>query len=66
MDWINVKRMTPDPFVGVLCRMPEEKPTVHEGYITTNGVWISNGFKRAPGVVTHWADMPVFPGDEDD
>ena len=39
MDWINVKRMTPDPFVGVLCRMPEEKPTVHEGYITTNGVY---------------------------
>jgi hypothetical protein len=26
MDWINVNRITPKPFVSVLCRMPGEKP----------------------------------------
>ena len=66
MDWINVNRMTPEPFVSVLCRMPGEKPfpTVHEGYITKDGIWVSNYFKREPGEVTHWAEMPTYPGDD--
>ena len=40
MDWINVNRITPKPFVSVLCRMPGEKPfpTVHEGYISDDGI----------------------------
>lgn len=66
MEWINVNRMTPEPFVSVLCRMPGEKPfpTVHEGYITKDGIWVSNYFKREPGEVTHWAEMPTYPGDD--
>ncbi len=68
MDWINVNRMTPKPFVSVLCRIPGEKPfpTVHEGYISDDGIWVAYGFKREPGEVTHWADMPTYPGDEED
>lgn len=55
------------PIVSVLCRMPGEKPflTVHEGYISDDGVWVSNFFKREPGEVTHWAEMPTYPGDEE-
>lgn len=68
MDWINVNRMTPKPFVSVLCRMPGEKPfpTVHEEYISEDGVWVAYGFKREPGEVTHWAYMPEFPDDMED
>lgn len=54
MDWINVNRITPKPFVSVLCRMPGENlPTVHEGYISDDGIWVVYGFKREPGEVTH-------------
>ncbi len=68
MDWINVKRMTPEPFVSVLCYMPGEKPfpTVHEGYVTADGVWHVGLFDREPGEVTHWADMPDYPEEGDD
>lgn len=40
-------------------------PTVHEGYISGDGVWVSYGFKRAPGEVTHWTAMPEYPGDDE-
>lgn len=68
MDWINVNRLLPEPFVSVLVRMPGEKPfpTVHEGYISGDGVWVSNYFKREPGEITHWAEMPIFPGDDEE
>lgn len=66
MDWHNVQSSTPEPFVSVLCRMPGEKPfpTVREGYIDREGVWVSGYYRREPGEVTHWAEMPVFPGDD--
>ena len=32
MDWINVNRITPKPFVSVLCRMPGEKPFPNDHY----------------------------------
>ena len=68
MDWINVNRITPKPFVSVLCRMPGEKPfpTVHEGYISDDGIWVVYGFKREPGEVTHWTAMPEYPDDDED
>ena len=53
MDWINVNRITPKPFVSVLCRMPGEKPfpTVHEGYISDDGdmgsLWIQKRTGRS-------------------
>lgn len=65
MDWHNVKRILPEPYVSVLVRMPGEKPfpTVREGFISADGIWEVAGFIRESGEVTHWADMPEFPGD---
>ena len=63
MDWYNAEKVQPEPFVSVLVYMPGEKPlqTVHEGYISNDGIWVSNWFKREPGEVTYWTDMPEFP-----
>ena len=63
MDWINAKRMTPEPYVSVLVYMPGEKPfqTVHEGYYRPDGKWYSALFEREPEEVTHWAEMPEYP-----
>ena len=68
MEWINVKSCLPKPFVSVLCYMPGEKPfpTVREGYITDDEKWYAAGFMREDGEVTHWAEMPVFPGDDEE
>ena len=65
MDWYNVKRILPEPYVSVLARIPGEKPfpTVREGFISADGIWKVAGFIREPGEVTHWADMPEFPSD---
>ena len=67
MDWYRVERCLPEPYVPVLARMPGEKPfpTVHEGYITPDGTWVSGMFRRKPGEVTHWAEMPEYPGDDE-
>jgi hypothetical protein len=45
--------------MSVLVYMPGETPcpTVHEGYISKDGVWTSCMFSREPGEVTHWAEM---------
>lgn len=40
--------------------------TVHEGYISDDGIWVVYGFKREPGEVTHWTAMPEYPDDEED
>lgn len=68
MDWINVKSCLPEPFVPVLCYMLGERPfpTVREGYITDDEKWYAAGFMREEGKVTHWAEMPVFPGDDEE
>ena len=68
MDWINVKSSTPEPYVRVLCRIPREKPlpTVREGYISKRGIWVVGSFDQSEGEVTHWAEMPAFPGDDEE
>lgn len=65
-DWISVKDRMPEPFVSVLVYMPMENPcpTVHEGFITSAGVWHSNLFDRYADEVTHWMPMPAPPGVE--
>ena len=67
MDWFNVKSCLPEPFVSVLCYSPGDKifPTVREGYITDNGKWIIAFLGRYHTKITHWAEMPVFPGDDE-
>ena len=67
MDWFNVKSCLPESYVSVLCYMPGEKPfpTVREGYITDDEKWYAGWFWRENGEVTHWAEMPTFPGDDE-
>lgn len=63
MEWISVEDRLPEPFESVLCYMPGETPfpTVHEGYLASDGIWVSNWFKIEPGGVTYWAEMPKPP-----
>ncbi|MBC8612093.1 DUF551 domain-containing protein [Massilimaliae timonensis] len=62
-EWISVKDRLPEPFISVLCYMPGEQPfpTVHEGFVSNNGIWHSNYFNREPGEVTHWMPLPQPP-----
>ena len=68
LNWIPVTESLPKEFVSVLTQMPGEKPfpTVREGYIATNGVWIAGNFVREPGEVTHWMPMPNPPREGND
>ena len=63
MEWISVKDRLPPPFESVLCYMPGEipLPTVHEGYLASDGIWFSAWFKREDGEVEYWAEMPEPP-----
>lgn len=68
MNWIDVKSCLPKPFVPVLCYIPGEKlfPTVGEGFITKDGRWVVAFWEKYHLKVTHWAEMPVFPGDDEE
>ena len=65
-EWIPVKDRLPEPFVSVLVHMPGEEPfpTVHEGFISNDGIWQSAMFRREPGEVTHWKPMLQPPKGE--
>ena len=65
-EWISVDDRLPEPFVSVLVHMPGEEPfhTVHEGFISNDGIWQSAMFRREPGEVTHWQPMPQPPKGE--
>ena len=65
-EWISVEDRLPEPFVSVLVQMPREEPcpTVHEGFISNDGIWQSAMFRREPGEVTHWKPMPQPPKGE--
>ena len=65
-EWIPVNDRLPEPFVSVLVYMPGEEPcpTVHEGFISNDGIWQSAMFRREPGEVTHWQPMPQPPKGE--
>lgn len=62
-EWISVEERLPMPFLSVLVYMPGEAPLpmVHEGFISADGIWVSNHFNREPGEVTHWMLMPLPP-----
>lgn len=67
MDWHNVKSSTPEPYTYVLCRLVvKETNSVREGFVCGNGTWWCNENFRKNGEVTHWAEMPVFPGDDEE
>ena len=65
-EWISVNDRLPEPFVSVLVQMPGEEPfpTVREGFISNDGIWQSAMFRREPGEVTHWMQMPQPPKGE--
>ena len=65
-EWISVDDRLPEPYVSVLVNMPGEKPfpTVHEGFISNDGIWQSAMFRREPDEVTHWQPMPQPPKGE--
>ena len=65
-EWILVDDRLPEPFVSVLVNMPGEEPfpTVHEGFISNDGIWQSAMFRIEPGEVTHWQPMPQPPKGE--
>ena len=65
-EWVSVDDRLPEPFVSVLVHMPGEEPfpTVHEGFISNDGIWQSAMFRREPGEVTHWQPMPQPPKGE--
>ena len=65
-EWISVTERLPEPFVSVLVYMPGEEPfpTVHEGFISKDGIWQSEMLRREPGEVTHWKPMPQPPKGE--
>ncbi len=67
MDWFNVKSCLPKPFVSVLCYIPGDKPlpTFHEGFMCEGGVWYCDRDCRGKDKVTHWTEMPTFPGDDE-
>ena len=67
MEWYNVENKLPEPLVDVLIYMPDEKPlpTVHEGYYTYQGIWVSKcTFPSLNVRVTHWANIPEYPESE--
>ena len=62
-QWISVNDRLPEPYVSVLVHMPGAKPcpTVRKGFISNDGIWQSEMFRREPGEVTHWQPMPQPP-----
>ena len=65
-EWISVNDRLPEPYVSVLVHMPGAKPcpTVRKGFISNDGIWQSEMFRREPGEVTHWQPMPQPPKGE--
>jgi len=62
LNWFSPQEYPPDPFVSVLVYMPGEAPlpTVHEGYMSDEGVWWSNGDFRTEDEIKGWATMPQY------
>lgn len=63
-NWISAKDNLPTPFVSVLAHVPDEAPlpTVHEGYVDSDGGWhLVHCFYQTGVNVTHWMDMPSPP-----
>lgn len=63
-QWINPKEEEPQNFVSVIINTPGDYPlpTVHEGYLTPDGIWITTyGEAYTMEEVTFWMPMPTPP-----
>lgn len=62
--WYNAKEEQPQNFVSVIINTPGDYPlpTVHEGYLTPEGIWITiYGEAYTMEEVPFWMPMPVPP-----
>lgn len=63
--WISTKEQLPKPFESVLINIPCDHPlpTVHEGYLTGDEIWISVYFHEAFTMdnVPFWKPLPEPP-----
>jgi hypothetical protein len=64
-EWISVKERLPKSFLSVLVFMPKEHPcpTVHEGFVSDDGIWVANRRMVTPEEITHWKPMPLPPAE---
>lgn len=64
-EWISTKDRLPNQFESVLINIPGDSPlpTVHEGYLSPESIWISMTFKEAYIMeeVPFWMPMPEPP-----
>ena len=62
--WFNTKEEHPQNFVSVIINTPGDYPlpTVHEGYMTPEGIWITTyGEAYTMDEVPFWMPMPNPP-----
>lgn len=65
--WISAKEQLPNPFESVLINIPGDSPwpTVHEGYFTNDGIWMTiYGDPYTMEEVPHWMPMLEPPKGE--
>ncbi len=64
-EWISTEERLPNPFESVLINIPGDSPlpTVREGYLIPEEIWISPHFNEAytMGEVPFWKPMPKPP-----
>ena len=63
-NWISTKERLPNIFESVLLHVPDNTPlpTVHEGYLTRENIWISmNDRAYTMEEVPFWMPMPEPP-----
>lgn len=63
-QWISAKEQQPQNFVSVIINTPGDYPlpTVHEGYLTPDGIWITiYGEAYTMEEVPFWMPMPTPP-----
>ena len=63
-QWFNPKEHPPQNFVSVIINTPGDYPlpTVHEGYLTPEGIWITIcGEAYTMEEVPFWKPMPTPP-----
>lgn len=64
--WISAKEQLPNFFESVLINIPGDSPfpTVHEGYLTNDNIWMSlYGEAYTMDEVPFWMPMPEAPKD---
>ncbi len=67
-DWISTQDKLPTPFVSVLAHVPDKAPlpTVHEGYVDSDGDWhLVHCFYQTSVNVANRMELPKPPEKKD-